>query len=620
MEPIIANHAHLDKSARELGISVSYRGIGGYSRSVPIETIEKLLRAIRLDTVPERLISGVRKDLHEILPQISYKCFNPRWLDRTKVWGLSLQMYELRSHRNWGIGDFADLDAVCQIAAENGADFVGVSPLHALFSAQPSRCSPYSPSSRAFLNPVHIAVDKAPGYHHDDSLDEAVEAARLTNEVDYDLVQSIKSNALRKTWQRWRRESDSRDRYSQHAFRAYLADEGEMLRRHALFEVLSHHMVAKGRGAGWRSWPEELQNPDHPLVESFRSRREADLEFQAWLQWVAHLQLMEVSDRARKYGLRLGLYLDFAVGLSPDGSSTWSNPRAYLEGFEIGAPPDPFSINGQKWGLAVPSPVSSDQESGSITDIKRMMKYAGIIRLDHVMGLWRLFVVPTGRPTADGTYLHYPFAEILDAIAKESLRNKTMVVGEDLGNVPEGFREALTQAGIQGYRVLYFEPPVGEASRTDPISPHTLFCLSTHDLMPLAGWWRENDIALRYTLGLLDPAGMKIEHDSRIILKSALIRHLFGEDLDDDNLAKGDLINQAIHRYAAGVSSKLLAVRLSDLLGDAEPTNVPGTDDSYPNWRRKAPLALEQWSENELFNLIVEGVSELRPRETGALR
>lgn len=606
----------LDQIARKAGIALHYLGIDGSITEVPSETIEGLVAAIG-PAILDEAAATPRYNLDGITASVTSNCFSPDWLRDTRVWGIAVQMYELRSERDWGIGDFEDLAAVCAIAASEGADFVGVSPLHALFTAAPDRCSPYSPSSRTFLNPIYIAVDRAPGYSSASEDSEARTNVRLSENVDYDAVQRLKIETLRDAWSNWRRDFSRIDEFGRRSFSAFVSDEGEELRRHALFEALSHEMAAKGRGAGWRSWPEQFQHPGSVEVTAFAAKNKSEIEFHQWMQWIAHLQLKDVAARAVASGLRLGLYLDFAVGLSPDGSATWSKPDAYLQGFSIGAPPDPFSIHGQNWGLAVPSPASQQQEGGAVADIRKAMQYAGLVRFDHVMGLWRLFAVPEGRPTSTGTYLHYPFADALNAIAVESQRSQTVVVGEDLGNVPDGFREVLSHAGMHGYRVMYFEPEIS-TERVEPMHPQSLFCISTHDLVPLGGWWKHDDIALRHSLGLLDESGIAIESSYREGLRSALWLHLFGEKMESTNVAKAEALQQAIHSYAAGLESKLFAVRLADLLGDERPTNVPGTDTSNPNWRLKALCPIERWQTLPTFTAIIESVSEKRPRSDSA--
>jgi 4-alpha-glucanotransferase len=228
-----------------------------------------------------------------------------------------------------------------------------------------------------------------------------------------------------------------------------------------------------------------------------------------------------------------------------------------------------------------------------------------------------LFAVPYGRPTSTGTYLYYPFAEALNAIAMECQQSQTVVVGEDLGNVPDGFRKVLSHVGIHSYRVMYFEPKISP-ERLEPMHPQSLYCISTHDLVPLGGWWKHDDIALRHALGLLDESGIAIESSYREGLKVALWLHLFGENMESTNVAKADALQQAIHSYAAGLDSKIFAVRLADLLGDERPTNVPGTDTSYPNWRLKALYPIERWQILPKFAAIVESVTEKRPRSDKA--
>ena len=309
----------LDKLAKSYGIELTRPAIENARNPVSDETKRKLLVAIHAD------------------PAERSKCFLPPHLDRERVWGISLQLYELRSARNWGIGDFEDLKAFCELSGRLGADFVGLNPLHAPFMSAPERRSPYEPSNRQFLNPLYIAVDRIEDFSASRSLDRAVAKLQRSDLVDYVGVAKVKLAALRRIW---------RSRKTWPAVESWKLAEfqdrgGAPLWRHATFEAISESMVTRGHGAGWTDWPAEFQDPDGESVARFQRNHRGQIEFHVWLQYLAHTQLTEAADAAVKAGLRIGLYLDLAVGEALDGSATWADQDAYVWGASIGSPPDP---------------------------------------------------------------------------------------------------------------------------------------------------------------------------------------------------------------------------------------------------------------------------------------
>ena len=618
----------LDKLAHLYGVGLHHTAPDGQELYISDDTKRAILTALGVPCADEPEIEASLAAAGHLEPPVmravpNKTCVLPAWLQQNPAWGISLMLYELRSARNWGIGDFADLAAVSEIAAKVGADFVGVNPLHALFLADPARCSPFSPSNRLFLNPLYIAVDQVEGVEIDAETDAELQRLRALDAVDYKAVARLKLNALKKVFACG---ESLRDRA---AFEVFIQKGGDPLYGHALFETLSEAMVAKGHGAGWQDWPADLHDQDGSAVRAFAEENQDRISFHMWLQFLAASQLENAARAARDAGMRIGLYLDFAVGEVPDGSATWSNPDMALPGMTIGAPPDFFTAEGQEWGLAPPSPTTMRRTD--FQHYRRTMQAltasAGALRVDHAMMLWQLFLVPpSGRP-ADGAYLRYPIEDMLSILADISQANETVVIGEDLGYVPSGFQDVMHDSNILSYRILYFQKDDGGFYAPKDYPALALACLSTHDLPTLRGWWRGDDVDLRCEHGLIsEPAAIQ-QKETRRTERHELIEGMlwFGvlseADREPTQRAAHDLASElpdaimlAAHRMVAQTPSLLAGVRLADLTGEEHPTNLPGTVDSYPNWRLKNSTPLEALTDLSLFQSICETMRRERPR------
>ncbi|MEH6690330.1 MAG: 4-alpha-glucanotransferase [Pseudorhizobium pelagicum] len=612
-----------DRFATLHGIPPDYEDQQGKIRPVPEATRRKMLEALGISADPAVLKSqdkGLQPPRLELDGRAP--CYLPEFLEKSPVWGISLQLYELRSQRNWGIGDFADLREFCAIAASAGADFIGLSPLHALFLSDPSRCSPYSPSSRVFLNPLYIAVDKVEGF--DPSWVDAaeLESLRSADMVDYKAVADLKLAVLRRIWTSWRQKG-----LKEEALERFKTEHGEVLHRHAVFEALSLHMAAEGHGSGWRQWPSQFQKWDGDAARHFAETQSDEVEFHIWLQWLTAAQLAEVTGDTSRLGMRVGLYFDLAVGEAPDGSSTWSTPDLELPGMRVGAPPDFFSTSGQDWGLVALSPKAlQDQGMAPYQElIDASMRYAGALRIDHAMGIWQLFLLPEGETPAVGGYLRYPFPDMVSALSRVSHERRSIVIGEDLGNVPNGFREVMEEANILGYRVLYFEEADPKGYDISGMTRLSLACLGTHDMPPLIGWWRGEDINLALELGLTEPEAAKQARWDRAAQRTSFLdglglsglieRRNVMATIADSSSGITTEVAVAMHGLLARAPSLMVALRLADLVGEDQPTNVPGTSDAYPNWQRKLRLPVEEMAESSLFKQIVTVVAAERPRK-----
>ncbi|HEV7252973.1 MAG TPA: 4-alpha-glucanotransferase [Mesorhizobium sp.] len=628
------SRAALDRLAARHGVTPSYRNMDGSRALVPGETLTRILGNFGLDVRSAESLRAQLETAEDFTPPVLRKvegarCFLPDWLGRKPAWGVTLQVYELRSRRNWGIGDFADLADVCPLVAQAGADFLGVNPLHALFGADPERCSPFSPSNRLFLNPLYVAPDRLPFFAPEPAEQDQAAWLRETGAVDYRAVAELKLSALRRAFEAWRAGDDAPAPFAPRTFERFRQDGGEPLRRHGLFEALSAHMAAQRHGAGWHGWPEEFRSPENPAVESFAAGKAEEVGFHIWLQWVAKIQLAQAAEAAKSAGMRIGLYLDFAVGEAPDGSATWSEPDLFMPGMSVGAPPDMFTAAGQDWGLAPLSPAAlARTEFGRFRAIlDALMGSAGALRIDHAMALWQLFFVPGGGVPAEGAYVRYPIETMLSMLAERSLAHEAVVIGEDLGNVPRGFRAVMAAANILSYRILYFEMREGRFIPPRKYPKLALACLSTHDLPTWKGFWRGDDVELRLEHGLIEASAAEAQRPERAMQRRNLIEVLLGcGALAESERAEAEAAQEnpsaeppvslvlAAHRFVAKTPSLLAGVRLADMVGEERPTNLPGTVESYPNWRLKLPVGIEELSRLELFARIGEAVAEERPK------
>jgi len=501
--------------------------------------------------------------------------------DFDRGWLLAVQLYSVRSDRNWGIGDFTDLAGLVRLAKQLGADGVGLNPLHVLFDDQPADCSPYSPNSRLFLNPLYIDVEAIPEFSADLIPDAAATAARLRqgDRVPYADMAALKWLALRAAFDSFVRGASGVRR---NQFDAFRADRAPLLSRFACFEVLRHRF-----NRPWWEWPSEWQQPDEAKLAGLRNGADKrEVEFVEFVQWTADSQLHAAKELAHQLGMRVGLYLDVAVGVQSNGFDAWNEQTAISRHLAVGAPPDVLNTIGQDWGLAGFN--AGGLEAQSFVPFADMlaasMRHAGAIRLDHVLGLKRLYLVPRGFKPDNGAYVQMPFEALLGAVVRESAAHKCIVIGEDLGTVPEGFRETMQDFGIWSYLVMMFErDEAGRFRNVDHYRPNALVTLNTHDLCTYAGWRSFSDLKMKRSLGL-DPG----EDDQ------ARWDALGGLDaiLRQNGINANDLYS--VLAFLSRTPSRLLAVSMEDLLGVIDQPNIPGTIDEHPNWRQRLPVALDK--------------------------
>jgi (1->4)-alpha-D-glucan 1-alpha-D-glucosylmutase len=526
------------------------------------------------------------------------RCWEPRELrDGARLWGTAAQVYSLRSGRNFGIGDYTDVAMIAEGTAGLGASFLGLSPVHAMFSADRTKISPYSPSSRLFLETLFIDPTALEGFAGSEAariLDEpgfgeSLTALRDGHLVDHASAWQLKRRLLDALW------ADFRHRGRSSAFDAFQRAGGKALQAHATFEALSEHFRAEDRY--WvGDWPEAFRTASSPEVQSFRNGHPEQIAFHAWLQWIADRQLGEAAERARSAGMNIGLYRDLAVGADAGGSEIWAHPERFAPGLSVGSPPDPFGPEGQKWGLPPFNPLTLEMQGLAAFRalVTANMRHAGAIRIDHAFQLQRLFLIPSDQPASQGGYVAYPFEAMLAVLRLESHRARCLVIAEDLGTAPEGFSDAIMQSGVLSYRVLWFEREQDGGFLRPARYPRSAFAaFTTHDLPTFRGWWRGLDIDLRQTLGVYDQEQSERERASR---KTEL--HRFSEALAAEGLLPNadtpdDPPLEAMTRYLARTPSILVGLQLEDASGELNQANLPGLDQGHPNWKRRLGTDVE---------------------------
>ena len=561
------------------------------------------------------------------------RAYVPPWMEEgERRWGIACQLYSLRTQGNWGMGDFSDLEELATHAAGLGATLVGINPIHALFPGLPEMASPYSPSSRLFNNPLYLdltAVEEFPaceaacGLAGNDRFAERMQEARGATLVDYPAVATLKLEMLKLLFECFERlhpqcaDPDSRRR----DFEAFRAGGGKALRRYALFETLQQRFPR----LPWPDWPEPYRDPERVEQSVFPREHARQIEFWVYVQWQVERQLAAVAHRTGAV-LEDGLYRDMAVAPHPYGSDVWSDQALYLHTVRIGAPPDEFNPLGQNWDLPPMDPIRLRERAyAPFIDILRAnMRHAGVLRIDHAIGLQHLFCVVGKNAGQAGSYLRYPFEDLLGILALESVRNQCLIVGEDLGTVPEGFRERLEERGILSYRVFHFERHSDGLFRRPGLYPERALTISgTHDMPSLRGYWLSRDLEHRKRLGLFSETETheqvaRARGEDKIRLLAALTDQNLLEGttkIEDgaDELAIRELI-LAVQQFIAGSPSCLMMVNLEDMMEEIEQINLPGTIDEHPNWRRKLGAFLDILAGEGFVKDLARGIQNERAR------
>jgi 4-alpha-glucanotransferase len=502
------------------------------------------------------------------------RCYLPRQLsDGERRWGIAAHLYSLRSPQNWGIGDLSDLADLLEAAAKLGASTLAINPLHALFPSDPKRVSPYTPSSRLHLNLLYLDVVAIPDFAECESARDLVGSdafgARLTavrtcELVDYPEIAALKGKVLERLYTSFLRTHLVRRTERADAFRRFQSDGGERLRRFAVFQALTEFFEDRP----WQTWPASYHD--------------------------------SASDEV-----------------------AWADQEVVARGIHIGAPADPFSPKGQDWELLPLQPQKLQETAYEhfIATLRSNMRAAGALRIDHAMGLRRMFWIPAGAEPVSGAYLRYPCKDLLAILALESQRNRCVVIGEDLGTVPEGFREQMAEAGALSYRVFYFEKKGDRFSSPTEYPKLALACASTHDLPTLKGFWEGRDLALRRQLGLYpaeearDEEERNRQRDRLLLLRALAAENLLPPSVNPENPEQMSMtpeIAEAVHLYLARSPACLLVVQIEDLLGEIEQANLPGTIREQPNWRRRLSLEFGELAANPTVRSLAEALRPIR--------
>lgn len=539
---------------------------------------------------------------HVTLAVAPSRCFTvPDIAGDESLWGLTVQTYGLRSAGDCGIGDTGSVAALARKAAKLKADALALSPSHALFAANPTAFSPYSPSSRLFYNPLLADPRSLFGEDRIQSALAKTAPAAESDElvrrslIDWPRASTIKMRMFRCLFDdflSYDLATAGTSRLGRDFF-TFCERDGAPLRGHATFEALhAARTRADGPSSHWRAWPVPLRSPESEEVKRFAEDNEREIQFHCFLQWIADRSLAAAQSAVKDAGMRIGLVSDLAVGMSADGSHAWSNRHDVLSGLQIGAPPDLYNRNGQNWGLTTFSPwaLRTGGFAPFIATLRAALRHAGGMRIDHAMGLLRLWVIPNGADPKEGAYLTYPIDDLLRLTALESFRHGAIVIGEDLGTVPPGFRQTLSQIGIYGMQILWFERTKNRFVPSRKWSGHAAAMTSTHDLPTVAGWWRGHDIETRQDLDLIanpDEEAKARESDRRTLWRAFVRAKAASAEMPPPAEPKRAV--DAALRFIAQTPSQLVFLPLEDALALEEQPNLPGTIDEHPNWRRRYP-------------------------------
>ena len=575
-----------------------------------------------------RVPAGLPLGYHEITVKVGDRSASTRYIvtpDRAwapphfsrggRAAGVAISLYGVRSARNWGCGDFSDLDAIFDWAVNDlEVSFIGLNPLHAIHNRRPFNTSPYLPNCTFYQNYLYLDVEamedfaqsrraqclrKSPGVQSE------IRQLREAPFVEYERVAALKLRILKLAFVQFLREW-RRDTPRAREFRAFLEREGDLLEKFATYCALDEWLHRADPNVWmWTQWPTPYQDPESPETRAFRQKHWRTVMFHQYLEWQIDIQLGRAQQRARERRMAIGLYHDLALATDRFGSDLWAHRRFFVNGCRVGSPPDDFAPKGQDWGFPPPDSDRHHEDGYRLfaESIRKNCRHGGALRIDHVMRLFRLYWIPDDRDATQGAYVREVNEDFVRILALESVRNQVVVVGEDLGTVEPEVRETLARFGILSYRLFYFEKnDSGGFRRYDEYPPQALVSSTTHDLPTLAGFWTGADLDARRAAGVLDDAGFRAQSEGRLAEKQKMLDVLFSLQLLPGHLPRaardypeltGELHN-AIVGFLARTPCQLLAINQEDLTKEMAQQNLPGTTWQYPNWGRKMRFTVEQ--------------------------
>ncbi|HDY7485292.1 TPA: 4-alpha-glucanotransferase [Vibrio vulnificus] len=562
-------------------------------------------------------------------------CFKQDSLElNKKLWGPSIQLYTLRTQHNWGIGDFGDLKLLVSDIASRGGDFIGLNPIHSLFPANPEGASPYSPSSRRWLNILYIDVSSVPEFALSAEAQQKVgsaefqqrlQKARESHWVNYTEVAELKMSVLPLLFAEFKTRHLDKNSDRARAFLEFVEEGGDSLVHQAAFDALHAELHAQDSNVwGWPVFPEQYRRFDSAATQKFIKDNQEKVHLYMYLQWIADGQIKEAQALAEEKGMSVGLYRDLAVGVADSGSETWADNGNLVLDASIGAPPDVLGPLGQNWGLPPLNPevLQATGYDAYIKLLRANMKHCGALRIDHVLGLLRLWWIPKGEKATEGAYLYYPVEDMLAILALESHRHQCSVIGEDLGTVPDEIVDILRDAGVHSYKVFFFETSKEDGGFISPkhYADQSMAALCTHDMPTLRGFWHCDDLKMGREIGLYpNEEQLNGLFDDRLKCKQGILDSVRwhgylpeGIGHDAQYVPMDAHLSEALQLHVAAGASALLSVQLEDWLQMDNPVNIPGTVDEYPNWRRKLSMNLEEIFSREDVNRIARRLTEVR--------
>lgn len=584
------------------------------------------------------LLDDVKPDTNATLSLIVVPntCYMPEFLQKGyRTWGIPVQLYAISSGHNWGMGDFTDLRYLQTVATRLQASAIGVNPLNALFPDSPKDASPYFTSSRLFLNPLYIDTDAVPesetvtayaDYLKSPRFIELVAAAKSSDVVEYEYVAEMKYTALGILYDAFKNLHLTSDFQAVtprgQAFIDFCKAADPYLTQFATFHALRSYFLSEKQSPDWPDWPSGYASPDAASIQSFQKKYADSIWFIRFQQFIAFEQFENVRTVYDTPDTPIGLYTDLPVGVSHNSAEVWSDQDLFLKGVSIGAPPDSFNPKGQDWALAPFNPIVMKKTAYDffIRMVRNVMRPAGAFRIDHAFSLMRLFLrVPGG----SGAYLSYPFDDLLGIIALESVRNRTLVIGEDLGTVPPGFMEAMARANVLSFRIFHYQKHGNTLMLPREYEHRCLVVAGTHDMPTYSAFWQGLDLDLKLRLKMMTPTQYESAVSERKEERRSFVDAFISEGLiTEPPLGRNSLLTPDMpdwfipdtYAYLARSNSLLLMARLEDMIGQVEQVNVPGTYLNYPNWRYKLPVSLENLTTDARVLHVCDLIQKERPR------